>query len=59
MIRETKETRVLVELTRGGALSVSTPVPFLAHMVETLLYYAGLGAAWRLERSESWTRGTT
>ncbi|MDT7869299.1 MAG: imidazoleglycerol-phosphate dehydratase [Thermoproteus sp.] len=43
MIRETKETRVLVELTRGGALSVSTPVPFLAHMVETLLYYAGLG----------------
>ncbi|MEL9991722.1 MAG: imidazoleglycerol-phosphate dehydratase [Thermoproteus sp.] len=43
MIRETKETRVLVELSRGGPASVSTPVPFLTHMVETLLHYAGLG----------------
>ncbi|AEA11901.1 Imidazoleglycerol-phosphate dehydratase [Thermoproteus uzoniensis 768-20] len=47
VVRETKETRVVVELTRGGPLSISAPVPFLAHMVETLLYYAGLGG--RLE----------
>ncbi len=44
IVRETKETRVIVELQRGeGRLSVSTPVPFLTHMVETLLYYADLG----------------
>jgi imidazoleglycerol phosphate dehydratase HisB len=42
-VRETGETYVAVELRRGGSLSVSTPVPFLTHMVETLLLYAGLG----------------
>ncbi|MCI4447692.1 MAG: imidazoleglycerol-phosphate dehydratase [Pyrobaculum sp.] len=42
-VRETGETYVAVELRRGGSLSVSTPVPFLTHMVETFLLYAGLG----------------
>ena len=42
-VRETGETYVAVELRRGGSLSVSTPVPFLTHMVETFLLYSGLG----------------
>lgn len=32
-----------VELRPGGDLSVETPLPFLTHMVETLLFYSGLG----------------
>ncbi|CCC81440.1 Imidazoleglycerol-phosphate dehydratase [Thermoproteus tenax Kra 1] len=43
MIRETKETRVEVELMRDGPIVVETPIGFLTHMLETLLYYAGLG----------------
>ncbi|MBP1449157.1 MAG: imidazoleglycerol-phosphate dehydratase [Thermoproteus sp.] len=43
MIRETKEVRIEVELRRGGeGTTVETPLPFLTHMVETLLFYAGL-----------------
>ncbi|MGC9130894.1 MAG: imidazoleglycerol-phosphate dehydratase [Pyrobaculum sp.] len=41
--RKTLETEVVVELSRGGEASVDTPIPFLTHMVETLLPYAGLG----------------
>ncbi|MEZ0318474.1 MAG: imidazoleglycerol-phosphate dehydratase [Pyrobaculum sp.] len=41
--RETKETVVEVELRPGGELQVETPLPFLTHMVETLLFYSGLG----------------
>lgn len=48
--RETAETYVYVELRRGGALSVETPLPFLTHMVETFLFYAGLGG--RVEARE-------
>jgi len=44
-VRETGETYVAVELRHGGFLSVSTPVPFLTHMVETFLLYAGLGGS--------------
>ncbi|AFA40341.1 Imidazoleglycerol-phosphate dehydratase [Pyrobaculum oguniense TE7] len=43
--RKTLETEVAVELRRGGALQVETPIPFLTHMVETLLKYAGLGGS--------------
>lgn len=49
-LRETAETYVYVELTRGGGLTVDTPVPFLTHMVETFLFYAGLGG--RVEARE-------
>ncbi len=40
--RATKETRVKVELNlEPGPLTVSTPVKFLNHMVETLIFYMG------------------
>ncbi|RFA98497.1 imidazoleglycerol-phosphate dehydratase [Pyrobaculum aerophilum] len=42
-VRKTLETEVAVELRRGGDLAVETPIPFLTHMLETLLKYAGLG----------------
>jgi imidazoleglycerol-phosphate dehydratase len=43
IIRETKETRVRVELTRGsGAGDVDTGVRFLDHMLVTMARYAGL-----------------
>ena len=45
--RRTKETIVRVDLDLDGSelreISVSTGVPFLDHMVETLAYYAGWG----------------
>lgn len=41
--RATRETEVFVELSRGGEAQVETPVPFLNHMLETLLKYSGLG----------------
>lgn len=41
--RETSETRIRVELTRGsGATDVQTGVPFLDHMLVTLARYASL-----------------
>lgn len=43
VIRETKETRVEVELRPGETPRVETPVPFLTHMLETFLHYADLG----------------
>ena len=36
VVRETKETKVRVELTRDGrAVDVSTTIPFLDHMLVT------------------------
>lgn len=44
MTRETRETRVLVRLsTDRGDVVARTPIPFLNHLIETLIYYAGLG----------------
>jgi imidazoleglycerol-phosphate dehydratase len=41
--RETKETQIKVELTRGtGAAQVETTRPFLDHMLITLAKYSGL-----------------
>lgn len=41
--RETRETRIRVELHRGtGKATVETPVPFLTHMLVTLARYSGL-----------------
>jgi len=43
IIRETKETRIRVELERGkGVASVQTGVPFLDHMMITLARYSGI-----------------
>ena len=43
IIRETRETRIRVELEQGkGAASVQTGVPFLDHMMITLARYSGL-----------------
>ena len=43
IVRETKETRVRVEIARGsGAASVETGLPFLDHMLVTLARYSGL-----------------
>jgi imidazoleglycerol-phosphate dehydratase len=42
-VRETKETRVRVELISGtGSASVETGLPFLDHMLTTFARYAGL-----------------
>lgn len=48
--RETGETYVSISLTPGGTPHVETPIPFLSHMVETFLFYAGLGG--RVEARE-------
>jgi imidazoleglycerol-phosphate dehydratase len=41
--RETRETRIRVQLERGGgAATVRTGVPFLDHMLVTLARYSGL-----------------
>ncbi len=41
--RETLETRVAVEVYSGpGRVEASTPVPMLNHLLETLLFYAGV-----------------
>ena len=43
IIRETKETRIRVQLDRGtGAATVQTGAPFLDHMLVTLARYSGL-----------------
>jgi imidazoleglycerol-phosphate dehydratase len=43
IIRETKETRIRVQLARGtGIATVVTGVPFLDHMLVTLARYSGL-----------------
>lgn len=43
MSRETRETVVRVRLRVGrGDVRAETPVPFLNHLVETLIFYAGL-----------------
>jgi imidazoleglycerol-phosphate dehydratase len=43
VVRETRETRVRVELERGtGTARVDTSEPFLDHMLATLARYAGL-----------------
>ena len=43
IIRETKETRIRVELQQGtGTASIATSVPFLDHMMVTLARYSGL-----------------
>lgn len=46
VVRETKETKVSVEidLDGSGKVEVSTPVPFFNHMLETLLFYMGANA---------------
>ena len=44
VVRETKETKVRVELTRdAGVVEVSTTIPFLDHMLLTFARYSGLG----------------
>ncbi len=44
VVRETKETRISMELTQGGgACSVATGLPFLDHMMITFARYANLG----------------
>ena len=46
--RETKETRISIEIDReGGAIDVETDEVFLTHMVETFARYAGLGVKLR------------
>ena len=46
--RETRETQISVELTRGtGAAQVDTGEPFLDHMLVTLARYSGLDLAVR------------
>jgi imidazoleglycerol-phosphate dehydratase len=43
VVRETKETRVQVELARGqGVAKVDTGLPFFDHMLSTFARYAGL-----------------
>jgi imidazoleglycerol-phosphate dehydratase len=43
VVRETKETRIRCELTRGrGEVAASTGQPFLDHMLATFGRYAGL-----------------
>ena len=43
IIRETKETRIRVQVEQGsGIASVQTGVPFLDHMMVTLARYSGL-----------------
>jgi imidazoleglycerol-phosphate dehydratase len=43
IVRETRETRVRVEITRGtGTATVDTTRPFLDHMLATLARYSGL-----------------
>jgi imidazoleglycerol-phosphate dehydratase len=42
IVRETRETQIRVELTRGtGAADVDTSLPFLDHMLVTLARYGG------------------
>ena len=42
--RETRETKVTVELTRqAGAATIATTIPFLDHMLATFARYSGLG----------------
>jgi imidazoleglycerol-phosphate dehydratase len=46
VVRETKETQVRIELTRGiGRATVDTTRPFLDHMLVTLARYSGLDLA--------------
>jgi len=46
IVRETRETQVRVELTRGaGRCTARTGQPFLDHMLVTLARYAGLDLA--------------
>lgn len=42
-VRETAETYVAMSLKAGERPRVETPIPFLTHMLETFLLYAGLG----------------
>ena len=43
IVRETKETRVRVQIAQGsGTATVTTGVPFLDHMLVTLARYSGL-----------------
>ena len=43
IVRETRETKIRVELTRGtGVAEVDTGVPFLDHMLVALARYSGL-----------------
>ena len=51
IVRETRETsiRVAVDPSAAGSISVTTPFPFLTHMLETLARYAG----WTLELNAS------
>ena len=46
IIRETRETQIRIELTRGsGAATIDTTVPFLDHMLVTLARYGGFDLA--------------
>ena len=46
IVRETRETQVRIELTRGsGSARVDTRVPFLDHMLVTLARYGGFDLA--------------
>ncbi len=51
VVRETLETRVEVRVVLGGpgGARVDTGIGFLDHLVETLLYYAGVEAEARVE----------
>jgi len=43
VVRETRETRVAVDVAlEPGSVKASTGIGFLDHLLETLLYYAGL-----------------
>jgi imidazoleglycerol-phosphate dehydratase len=42
--RETKETRIIVEVDLDSeSYSITTPIPFLTHMLETLAKHSGIG----------------
>ena len=43
--RETRETKIRMEIERGSELRISTTVPFLDHMMTTLARYARLAMA--------------
>jgi imidazoleglycerol-phosphate dehydratase len=55
-IRETKETKVRVELDldESGEVRVETPVPFLNHMLHTMLFYANFRADVKAEDKQQY-----
>jgi len=55
-VRETKETKVLVELNldEKGEVKVRTPVPFFNHMLNTMLFYMGISAVVEAEDKQNY-----